>query len=176
MEWSTLAEFENYGFRMQKRPLNDSTYVTIPGSFIPGEGAPFNYSYLDTDALGGWWQYRLVQYDLAHNPTYYGPVTIGVITVVAPSPFHIDGPGHGQNYPNPFNSSTRLSFVLNESSYVRLAIYDILGREIRVLVEDKLPVGAHAYVWQANNAPSGTYFARFITRQWSATQKLLLLK
>ncbi|MBI2428326.1 MAG: T9SS type A sorting domain-containing protein [Ignavibacteriales bacterium] len=65
-----------------------------------------------------------------------------------------------QNYPNPFNPGTTISFVLSQNSYVRLEIYDMLGRNIDILVEKNLQKGEHSVFWNATKFPSGTYFYR----------------
>ncbi|MCA9743348.1 hypothetical protein KC734_17550 [candidate division KSB1 bacterium] len=68
-----------------------------------------------------------------------------------------------QNYPNPFNASTRIDFSLPKDAEVRLAIFDVLGREIVVLLERSLVAGTHSALWDGRdvagkNVPSGHYF------------------
>ncbi|MBI5214675.1 MAG: T9SS type A sorting domain-containing protein, partial [Ignavibacteriae bacterium] len=66
-----------------------------------------------------------------------------------------------QNYPNPFNPSTTLSFVISHSSLVNLKIYNLLGQEVGVLVNNELyEAGEYALEWNAGKNPSGVYFAR----------------
>ena len=67
-----------------------------------------------------------------------------------------------QNYPNPFNSSTALKFSLAENTLVTITIYDILGREVKRLINENLPVGHHTLTWTGSNdrnapLPSGLY-------------------
>lgn len=63
-----------------------------------------------------------------------------------------------QNYPNPFNPSTNIQFALPADSHVRLAVYDQLGRELQVLIDDYLPLGNHVATFNANNYSSGIYY------------------
>lgn len=81
-----------------------------------------------------------------------------------------------QNRPNPFNPSTTISFELSEVSYVRLVVYDVLGREVAVLVDGELASGVHEVPWNAGNLPSGLYLYRISTGQVSETRRMLLLK
>jgi photosystem II stability/assembly factor-like uncharacterized protein len=81
-----------------------------------------------------------------------------------------------QNYPNPFNPETRISFSLPNSSYVSLVVYDITGKEIRTLVSENLRAGVYEYEWNGIDLPSGVYFYRLQTAQFTYTKKMILLK
>jgi N-acetylmuramoyl-L-alanine amidase len=81
-----------------------------------------------------------------------------------------------QNYPNPFNPSTQVSFSLPESERVRLVVYDLLGREIEVLVQDILPAGHHQYTFNAANLASGVYLYQLESAKGVRTQKMTLIK
>jgi hypothetical protein len=82
-----------------------------------------------------------------------------------------------QNYPNPFNPSTNISFNLPEHSFVSLKIYNMLGEEIKLLLEKELSPGNYTVDWEAEvNLPSGTYFIRLNTENYSQTIKALLIK
>jgi len=81
-----------------------------------------------------------------------------------------------QNYPNPFNPLTNIKFDLMISSYVKLIVYDILGKEIEILLNQKINAGSYEYRWNGINLPSGTYFYRFITEDYSETKKMILIK
>lgn len=65
-----------------------------------------------------------------------------------------------QNYPNPFNPSTTVTFSIPSSTFVRIEIFDALGRKIGTLVENYLQTGEHSVSWDATKFPSGTYFCR----------------
>ncbi|HEY9165681.1 MAG TPA: T9SS type A sorting domain-containing protein [Candidatus Kryptonia bacterium] len=66
----------------------------------------------------------------------------------------------GQNYPNPFNPNTVINYQLVENSFVRLKVYDILGREVKSLVNERQTAGSHNVTFSASNLPSGVYFYR----------------
>jgi hypothetical protein len=80
------------------------------------------------------------------------------------------------NYPNPFNPSTTISFELPKPSDVRLSVYDVLGREVSVLVNERKGVGVHKVKFDASGLPSGAYFCRLRAGDFMATRKLMLLK
>lgn len=81
-----------------------------------------------------------------------------------------------QNYPNPFNPFTTINFEVPKSSFVKLIVYDALGREIEVLANNFYQSGKHQIVWDAYNYNSGVYFYRLITDNFSDTKKMILLK
>ncbi len=80
------------------------------------------------------------------------------------------------SYPNPFNPSTALSYKLQAASKVKLAVYDITGREVATLVDGCLPEGAHHAIFDGRELASGVYFARLKINGDVYTNKLVLLK
>jgi hypothetical protein len=81
-----------------------------------------------------------------------------------------------QNYPNPFNPSTSINFTLTEAGQVRLAVYDLLGREVRVLFEGLQTPGTHVVNFDANDLPSGVYMYRMEAGNEVFARKMMLLK
>jgi len=81
-----------------------------------------------------------------------------------------------QNYPNPFNPSTEITYSILKPTVVQLVVYDILGREITTLVDEKKQAGEYAVVWNAGDLPAGVYFCRLNSGSYTAVKKLLLLK
>lgn len=81
-----------------------------------------------------------------------------------------------QNYPNPFNPITKISFQLPVTSFSSLKIYDILGKEIVTLVNEKLSPGTYRVDWNASEYPSGVYFYRLKTEKFTDTKRMLLIK
>lgn len=81
-----------------------------------------------------------------------------------------------QNYPNPFNPTTTIQYELPERSHVRLAIYDLLGREIDLLVSEVQHAGVHSVRFEAGGAASGTYVYRLEAGDHVETRTMLLVK
>ena len=81
-----------------------------------------------------------------------------------------------QNYPNPFNPVTSIRYGLPEASNVRIAVFDILGRQTAVLADSYLEPGYYTAVWNADTVPSGIYFYRVTAGSFNTTGKMLLLK
>ncbi len=86
-----------------------------------------------------------------------------------------------QNYPNPFNPMTTIKFDLPKEGDVVLVIYNILGREVEVLVSGRMVSGEHKVVWDASDIPSGIYFYRLVVEQdkvlrYKEAKKLVVLK
>jgi hypothetical protein len=81
-----------------------------------------------------------------------------------------------QNDPNPFNPTTTLAFRLTKPAQVRLAVYDIIGREIMTIANGKLDAGRHKFVLDASNWPGGIYFYKVKTANSTITRKMVLAK
>jgi hypothetical protein len=81
-----------------------------------------------------------------------------------------------QNYPNPFNPTTIIKYELPKSSEVRLSVFDVLGREVTVLVDERTDAGVHEVKFDGSNLSSGVYFYRLQAGDFTQTKRLLLLK
>ena len=84
--------------------------------------------------------------------------------------------GLSQNYPNPFNPSTRIDFQLPVSSHVTLKVFDILGREVALLVNEIKTAGIYHVSWDAANMPSGMYVYRITTGNFVCVRKMVLVR
>ena len=99
-----------------------------------------------------------------------------VVAVSTSAPIVLDCYHLRQNYPNPFNPSTTIKFELPKTSLVRLTVYDILGRQMSVLVNETREAGVHQVKFDGSNLASGIYFYRFQAGEFVSTKRLLLLK
>jgi hypothetical protein len=80
------------------------------------------------------------------------------------------------NFPNPFNPSTEISFVLPKASVARLEVFNIRGRLVETLLDRYLESGQHYISWDAGGLSSGVYFYRLSTDDFTASNKMILLK
>ena len=108
----------------------------------------------------------------AHNELF-GSNQTGVSTMNPniPATFELQ-----QNYPNPFNPATIIHYQLSENVFVTLKIYDVLGREIRLLVRERQNAGSYSVTFNGGELPSGVYFYNLQAGTYSDTKKLVLLK
>ncbi len=84
-------------------------------------------------------------------------------------------------YPNPFNPSTTIQFDIPEDSFVSLNVFDMMGRKIKTLLNDKISAGRRSITWDGTNnlnqvVSAGTYFYMISTSNYKSTKKLILLK
>ena len=123
-------------------------------------------------------------YDAAGNPvpgTASFTLTPEAVTavhekVIQPTNYSLD-----QNYPNPFNPTTQIAFNIPLNEHVTVTIYNILGQRIATLLDGNLSAGVHVVTWNAKNQngeilPTGVYFYRLSTPNFTAVKKMLLLK
>ena len=80
------------------------------------------------------------------------------------------------NYPNPFNPSTNINFYLPEERSVRVGVYNIVGQQVALLLDDVAQQGEHSLVWDASDKPSGIYIVQLETGSRIFTRKITLIK
>jgi hypothetical protein len=81
-----------------------------------------------------------------------------------------------QNFPNPFNPATTIGFALPKASFVTLKVYDILGREIAVLLEGRREAGEYTVQWNPGGCSSGVYFCRMQSGSFIDTKEMILVR
>jgi len=81
-----------------------------------------------------------------------------------------------QNYPNPFNPQTTISYQLMNTAYIKLTIYDLLGKEITILVDETQQSGRHSVLFNADNLPSGLYYYKLESGNHLNMKKMILIK
>ena len=108
------------------------------------------------------------------NGVLYGDtslVGINQISTEIPSEFKLH-----QNYPNPFNPVTKIQFALPENAFVRITVYDALGKEVETLVDKIHTAGYYEAEWNAADYPSGVYYYKISAGDYSETKKMVLIK
>jgi hypothetical protein len=108
------------------------------------------------------------------------PTLSGIVTAIGPGGFSERPAGSEllQNYPNPFNPSTSITYVVGgpAAQMVRLSVFDLLGREVAVLVHESRMPGRYAVTWEAAHLPSGVYVSRMSAGDHVAVKRMMLLK
>ena len=110
----------------------------------------------------------------ANNGVYRKPVSqvsIQNISNAVPDKYLL-----GQNYPNPFNPVTKIRFEIPKSSFVNLVVYNTSGREVALLINEKLNAGVYEKTFDASSLTSGVYFYRITSDNFTETKKMLLIK
>ncbi|NQU55234.1 MAG: T9SS type A sorting domain-containing protein, partial [Bacteroidetes bacterium] len=79
-------------------------------------------------------------------------------------------------YPNPFMSQVQVEFSVDKNSHVRVAVYNSIGRLVKILVDEKRNTGIHKITWNADNMPAGIYYCSFMSEGKIKTSKMILTK
>ena len=178
LEWVTLSETNNYGFEVQRSQGTQQRFQMVPNGFVPGHGTTIQehqYAYTDSTVTSGIWSYRLRQIDLDGSEHYNEPTNVAVKTEVGegalPTEFSLN-----QNYPNPFNPTTKISYQISVVSEVKLVVYDLLGREAVVLVNEKKAPGSYQVPFDASGLASGVYVYMLTAGHSEQTRKMIAIK
>ena len=124
--------------------------------------------------------YRLVALDHAGNTSDYSEVVEAAVLSIdenmVPAVFALH-----QNYPNPFNPTTQIKYDIAEDSFVSITIFDVMGRNIRTLMNVNQNAGYHSIQWDAKNdmgegVSAGMYIYVIQAGEFRATKKMVLLK
>jgi hypothetical protein len=168
LEWQTATETNNSGFEVEKK-YEDASFEKI--GFVFGSGSTTvetHYSFTDENPLVGRNFYRLKQIDFSGEFKYSNEIMVEVHRLTDFQLF--------QNYPNPFNPSTKVQFSVPQQSDVKITLHDMLGRELKLLFDDKVDAGMQEFIVDAGNLASGVYLVRMITGTFNKTIKISLLK
>lgn len=175
LNWATGSEINNRGFEIQRSKVKspkssfDSSEVL---SFIDGRGTTTEqtyYSFEDNNLPAGIYQYRIKQIDFDGAYKYYNlaqSIEIGTPTVFALK----------QNYPNPFNPSTKISWQSPVDSWQVIKVFDVLGNEIVILVNQYKPAGSYEIEFNANALASGVYYYQLRAGDFTSSKKMILIR
>ncbi len=144
------------------------TYVEFPLKYVSSKLPDTLYIMVATGlGLGGTVGTEVIVDDMAFVS---GPTTVEQEKNL-PEAFILE-----QNYPNPFNPETVINYRLSAVSKVSLRVFDLLGREVAVLVDGERPAGVHRTTWNAAGHPSGVYFCRLETGSAVQTRRMAVVR
>jgi hypothetical protein len=168
LDWRTETEVSNYGFEVLRSNQKDDWSVL---GFVQGHGnsnSPKDYSFTDNSVSGGKYSYKLKQIDTDGSFEYSKVIEVDL---GSPGKFELS-----QNYPNPFNPVTTIKFLLSESGYVKLTVYNIVGEQVAVLVDGFREKGVYTINFNAENLPSGLYIYTIDSNGSKQSRKMILAK
>ncbi len=189
--WQTSTEVNNYGFEIQRsevRGQKSANAAADPSAaeagsrtliadswnkigFVDGHGnsnSVKKYSFVDENVSSGKYYYRLKQIDNDGAFKYSEEIEV---EMKVPLRFALE-----QNYPNPFNPTTAISYQLAVDSHVLLKVYNILGEEVRTLVNEHKKAGAYTFSFDARGLSNGVYLYRITAGKNSDVKKMIVLK
>ncbi len=176
LAWRTATEVNNYGFEIERTstqpsPSKGGGRWTKVG-FVEGGGmssAPRNYAFTDKNLASGRYQYRLKQLD--RDGVFKYSQVVEAIVDFTPRDFSLS-----QNYPNPFNPVTHVQLTISDLQFVHLGVFDVLGQEVGVLVNEWKSAGNFEVSWDGANFPSGVYYYKLQAGNIVETKKMMLMK
>ena len=185
LNWTTATETNNRGFEIQRSviPNGVRNLVWESAGFLKGNGTstePKNYSFVDEGLSSGKFAYRLKQIDYDGSFAYSDIIEVEINN---PEEFTLE-----QNYPNPFNPVTKIKFKIQasslnpfskeEGSFTSIKVFDVLGNEVAVLVNEFIQSGYYEVEFNANNynLPSGIYFYRLQAGAFIEVRKMIYNK
>jgi len=183
LSWQMAEEVNQAGYNILRSDSKEGVYKKVNKNiiFAKGQGVTTtNYEYVDAPENIAPFFYKLDGLSLDGAHEYFGPVEAHFLTGVeeqgAPKVFALR-----HNYPNPFNPTTTIRYDLAGQVAVSLLLYDVTGRLVRTLVDEKQPVGRYSVVWNGRDAAgspvaSGIYFIRFKAGGHSFKRKITLVR
>ncbi len=170
--WQTATETNNSGFEIERSQnsnvKNQTEWKSI--GFVEGKGTTTenqNYFFTHKPETGKY-KYRLKQIDFDGSFEYSPEIEAEILP---PLIFSLE-----QNFPNPFNPITAISWESPSGSWQTLKIYDLLGNEVAILVDEYRPAGKYEIELDATSLPSGIYFYKLQAGNYVETKKMVLLK
>jgi hypothetical protein len=168
LNWETSTEVRNYGFDVEKS--NDGINFSTLG-FVQGNGNSNStkyYSFEDNSPETGINYYRLKQID-TDGSFEYSKIISANLNI--PTEFTLS-----QNYPNPFNPATTIDFTLPSNTFVSLKVYDLLGNQTALLINEQKEAGSYSLQFDGTNLASGNYIYVINAGGKVITKKMTLLK
>ena len=195
--WTTQSETSNAGWNIYRGETsealsNEEAYLlNLSLGLIPGAGStsePTDYSFEDFFPVyqGNTYFYWLESVDYSGESEIYGPISLTIPENGWENPNSPEIPkpyGLHQNYPNPFNPSTEISFMMKESCFAELSIYNVKGEKIKtIFTNESIPRDElKIYNWNGKDESSkevstGVYYYKLRTTKGNFVRKMILMK
>ncbi len=176
LSWNVASEQDNAGFIVFRDGQQIAHYNTTPE--LRGRGTTSEaktYRYVDVSGLEVGRSYTYTLRSVDFDGTIHD-INRSVVVQVSQTPTVAYTYRLEQNYPNPFNPSTNITFSIKDAGFVSLKVYDLLGREVATLVNERRAAGIYDVNFNASALGSGVYFYTLTSGGFSQTKKMLFVK
>ncbi len=169
--WTTSYEKNCAGFNVYRSETQDDNFKKINEQLIIEQK---DYAFQDvTTKAGKTYYYKLEDISFTGRKKFHE-----TISVTAPTP---EKYSLSHNYPNPFNSITSFKYEIPTATHVTIAVYNVLGRKVKTLVDERKEPGFYTIYWdgiddQGKNVVSGVYFYHMSTRKFNMTHKMIVVR
>ncbi|MFQ5822511.1 MAG: Ig-like domain-containing protein [bacterium] len=173
ISWTTSREIDNRGYNILGSLTRNGDFTKLNDELIASNDKGV-YHFIDLNVeVGRRYFYILEDVDIRGVKTQHGPISVDI---TAPKNYELS-----QNYPNPFNPETKIRYQLPEAGQVVVKIYNLLGREVKTLVNERKEAGFHVVTWDAKDnfgreVSSGIYYYRIIVGTFHQTNKMVFMK
>jgi photosystem II stability/assembly factor-like uncharacterized protein len=173
MKWSNVSNANSYRMQISTDSnfasvILDSTGVTIDSITVPSgkltSGTKYYWRVNSTNSIG------TSSWSTIFNFTV-SATGISSTASELPKEYKLYN-----NYPNPFNPTTKIKFDIPKNGLTKIAIYDVLGREMKTLINENLVAGSYAIEWNATSFASGIYFYKMTSSGYTSIKKMALIK
>ncbi len=178
LAWQTASEVNCQSWRIERSTQPDGSFAEI--GTVEGNGTVYevsNYQYTDANIPSeGVYYYKLIEVDISGKETVFGPINVNYSGPLASYDYKLE-----QSFPNPTTGGVIIRYSLKEPGQTSLKIYNIMGAEVKALVNDRKNAGSFSVPWDGRDnsgraAAKGVYFYKLVSGEFSATKKLMLLK
>ena len=183
LKWITASETNNMGFEVERQVHSSQSSVGNWSrvGYVEGNGTTTeskDYLFIDNNISAGSYSYRLKQIDFDGSLNYYNSIEVEVN--FTPTEYKLY-----QNYPNPFNPSTKIKYSIPDVGTrlsasgglsVTIKVYDALGNEVAMLVNEVKPAGSYEIDFNAGGLSSGVYYYSLQAGEYTITKKMLLIR
>jgi hypothetical protein len=170
LSWQDNSKVED-GYVMERKQDQQTSFIVLDTLKVSGT------EYVDKEIEGAETLiYRIKAYKDSAESDYSNEASLTLVGIKdeeadIPTEYSIS-----QNYPNPFNPTTKINFALPKTGLTKISIYDLLGREIRTLINKEIIAGYHEININANNFPTGVLFYRIQSGDFIQTKKMILVR
>lgn len=178
LSWATESETNSAGFHIWRGESENAINTRVTSALIPSHGnssSRNDYTFTDRNAHGKTFWYKIEEVSLTGQSQFLGPINVEA-ALPLPEQFSVS-----RNYPNPFNPETTVHYELPEDGVVSVRVFDLMGREVKMLADGYMTAGRYDAKWDGTNhfgnaVSSGMYFVRVQAGEFSAVRKMTLMR